>query len=58
MSACEYPTKSSPANGKVLTRIYIESDGNVVVTDLWEDLRTKLLNATKGFTDKDEGSDD
>lgn len=36
-----------------LTRIYVEANGDVVVTDLWEELRSSLLSPERGFHEKD-----
>lgn len=37
---------------KVLTRIYVNDEGNIVVTDLWSEIR-ELLIAQGGFGEAD-----
>ena len=37
--------------GKIVTRIYIDEDGDIVVTDLWEEIRLKLF---KDWDEKDQ----
>lgn len=43
----------APEPKRVLTRIYIQPDGNLVVTDLWEEARM-LLPEDRGFHVEDE----
>jgi len=38
-----------PTDAQILTRIFIQADGNLVVTDLWEEIE-KLLKPEDGFT--------
>lgn len=42
--ACPLPTAGTA--GKVLTRIFIEENGDLVVTDLWEEIRAVLEGPT------------
>ena len=35
--------------GQILTRIYIQPDGNLLITDLWEEVQ-ELLDEEDGFT--------
>lgn len=39
----------SEEKGKVLTRIFIQPDGTIVVTDLWEEIG-EILKEEDGFT--------
>lgn len=41
--------KTEAPQGQVLTRIFIQADGNLLVTDLWEEIET-LLKKEEGFS--------
>jgi len=43
------PLPEARDGGRILTRIYIQPDGNLLVTDLWEEVEG-LLEKEDGFT--------
>jgi hypothetical protein len=53
--------KSCPRPGaepkKVLTRIYIEPSGDLVVTDLWDEIRQVLGDGDGSTTEPGEGTE-
>lgn len=42
-ASCPLPSDGGrPERGRVLTRLFIKPDGDVIVTDLWEEVREML----------------
>lgn len=40
---------AATAAPKLLTRIFVDESGDLIVTDLWQDLRKDLLSSERGF---------
>jgi hypothetical protein len=45
--------KKSVEKEKILTRIYVQENGNLLVTDMWEEVRDLLLNSEEQNFEED-----